>query len=478
VRPILLVVGTVLAGFAVVMLIPALVATALDEAAADAFYLSALVTGIVGVLFGVVGARSRVLIYPKQTFLITGLTWIGVSLFGALPFTLYAHIDLADAVFETVSGVTTTGSTVLVGLDSMPRSVLLWRSLLQWLGGLGFAVMAIVVLPFLGVGGMRLFRSESSDWSEKSTPRVRGLALRIATVYLSLTAACGLAYWGAGMSAFDALAHATTTIATGGFSTHDASFGHFASPTIEWLCVVFMLSGALPFVLYVKAANDGGGALLSDQQVRGFVGGLALVCLVLALLRTLEGGVPFGESVRVVTFNIVSVVTTTGFASADYGLWGPFATMAFFYATFAGGCSGSTAGGFKAFRLQIAYQVLKNQIRRQIHPNGVFTLTFNGKVIGDDVVRSLIGFSLAYFASIAVLAFGLAAFGLDFVTSISSAVTAVANVGPGLGPIVGPAGNFASLPDGAKWLMSVGMLLGRLEIVTLVVLFSRRFWQS
>jgi trk system potassium uptake protein TrkH len=478
VKPILLVVGTVLLGLAAFMLVPALLATAYGEDSATAFYQSTLVSALVGGAFVAYSARARVLIYPKQTFVITGLSWIGVSLFGALPFVIYTHIGFADAVFETASGITTTGSTVLVGLDAMPRSVLLWRSILQGIGGLGFTVMAIAVLPFLGVGGMRLFRSESSDWSEKSTPRMRSLALLITVAYVALILACTLAYGAAGMSWFDAINHAMPTVSTGGFSTHDASFAHFASPTIEWIGVVFMLLGSLPFTLYVKALQDRGVALVRDEQVRAFLLIATSVTVMVTASRVIEADRPLLDALRESAFNVVSVISTTGFASADYSLWGPFATMAIFYTMFVGGCSGSTSGGFKVFRLQIGVRVLRNQIQRQIHPNGVFTLTFNRRVIDDDVVKSLIGFSLAFFASIAVIAFGLAAFGLDFVTSISSAVTAVANVGPGLGPIVGPAGNFSTLPDGAKWLMAAGMLLGRLEVMTLIILLNRKFWQS
>jgi trk system potassium uptake protein TrkH len=478
IRPILLVIGTVLLGLAVLMSIPAAVATGLEEDAAGAFYYSVVTTAMVGGVFVALSARSRVLIYPKQTFIITGLSWIGVSAFGALPFLFYAHIGYSDALFETVSAVTTTGSTVLAGLDSMPRSILVWRSVMQSVGGLGFTVMAIAVLPFLGVGGMRLFRSESSDWSDKSTPRMRTLALLIAAAYLTLTAVCGFAYWIAGMSAFDAVNHALTTVGTAGFSTHDTSFAHFDSAAIESIAIVFMLAGALPFGLYVKSLSDRGRAFVSDQQVRGFLLIVVATCLVLVVWRIVELGDSPLRALRLTVFNVVSILTTTGYASSDYSAWGAFPFMVFFYLMFVGACSGSTGGGFKVFRFQIALQVLRNQIQRQIHPNGVFTLLYNGRVIGDDVVRSLIGFSLLFFATIATLAFSLGLLGLDFTTSLSSAVTAVANVGPGLGPVVGPAGNFSSLPDPAKWLLAAGMLLGRLEIMTLVILVSRRFWQS
>jgi len=478
VRPILLVVGTVLLGLAALKLVPAGVAWYLDEPSLPAFYRSALVTAVFGVAFVLGSGRTRVLIYPKQTFLITALTWTGVSLFGALPLYNMEGVALTDAVFESVSGFTATGATVLVGLEHMPRSVLLWRSMTQSVGGLGFALLAIAVLPMLGVGGMRLFKSESPEWTDKATPRMRSLAVLIATTYFSLTALCALAYWLGGMSAFDAVNHALTTISTAGYSTYDASFAHFRSPALEWVGIVFMLSGALPFVLYVRAMRDGGRSLLRDQQVRGFAMIVASVVLAVTVWRYLREDAGLHDVVRGTAFNLVSVITTTGYVSSDYATWGAFATMIFFYCMFVGGCSGSTSGGFKVFRLQIGIQVLRNQVHRQVHPNGVFQIFFNRHVIGDDVVRSLIGFSLAFFATIAFIATCLAGFDLDFMTSLTAAMSAVSNVGPGLGPLIGPTGSFTALPDAAKWLLAGGMLIGRLEVMTLVVLCSRRFWQS
>ncbi len=478
IRPVLLIVGAVLLGFALVMLVPALVAAWSDESTTGAFLKSAAITAVVAGAMVAAGFHARVLIYPKQTFVITTTVWVAVSAFGALPFVFYAHIDYSDAVFETMSGITTTGSTVLVGLDSMPRSVLIWRSLLQWVGGLGFTVMAIAILPFLGVGGMRLFRSESSEWTDKGTPRVRSLALSISACYLLLSVTCALAYWAGGMSAFDSINHAMSTISTGGYSTHDASFGHFDSAMLEATAVVFMIAGALPFALYVRSTKDGGHALVNDQQVRGFLKTIVAVVGVIATWRALRSDDSFVEALRDAAFNVLSVITTTGFASTDYGSWGEFATMAFFLLTFVGGCSGSTAGAFKIFRFQIALGVLRSQMLRLIHPHAVQTREFNGRPVGDDVLRSLVGFSFAFFATIVVLAVSLTLFDLDFLTSISTAATMVTNVGPGLGPIVGPAGNFASLPDPAKWLLSAGMLLGRLEIMTVIVLLNRRFWRS
>ncbi|MGE0622057.1 MAG: TrkH family potassium uptake protein [Pseudomonadales bacterium] len=477
-KPILLIVGVALIGLAVFITIPAAFAWWYAEPTSNAFLTSAALVLASGLLLAYPNRAARVTVLPKQTFVITSVVWLATSAFGALPFVIYSDIDYADAVFETMSGITTTGSTVLVGLETLPHSVLLWRSLLQWLGGLGFMVMAIGILPFLGVGGMRLFRSESSDWSEKATPRTRSFAGYLALVYLALSIACALAYWVGGMTPFDAVNHAMTTVSTGGYSTWDASFGHFNSRLLQWTAVVFMILGALPFVLYVRAVRRQATGFLQDDQVRAFAlllivaSGATAIWLIADHLFT-----PF-TALTVATFNVVSVVTTTGYASADYTLWGSFPVMMFFYLTFVGGCSGSTTGGMKIFRLQLALQVLRNQYLRLVHTRGVFRVEFNGRTVGEDVVRSLIGFSFAYFMTIGLLALGLSLFDLDLVTAFSASATAVGNVGPGLGSVVGPAGNFAAIPDGAKWLLSLGMLAGRLEILTITVLFTRRFWYS
>jgi trk system potassium uptake protein TrkH len=428
-------------------------------------------------LLGSMGTPIRLSL--RQGFMLTTLSWVSLSAVGALPLA-FSELELSytDAFFEAVSGLTTTGSTVLVGLDSMPVGILLWRAMLQWLGGIGIIVMAIAMLPFLRVGGMQLFRMESSDRSEKALPRVAQVASATSIAYLVLTLACAIAYSLAGMTGFEAVAHAMTTLSTGGYSTSDGSIGHFASPAIDWISTLFMVLGALPFVIYIQAVYGQRKVIWNNSQVRRFVVGLALVVLTMAAWLWWKQDVPILDALRLSAFNIVSVVTTTGYATTDYSQWGTFAVLSFFFLTFVGGCTGSTAGGIKTLRLELAAVVVGNQFQRLYQPHGVFMLRYRGQALSDDVARSAMNFIFIFILSFAALGAALASLGLDFVTALSGAATALANVGPGLGEIIGPAGNFSTLPDAAKWLLSAGMLLGRLEFLTLLVALSPTFWRD
>jgi len=414
----------------------------------------------------------------KQGFFLTTTSWLLISAFSAIPFTISGmHVTYTDAFFEAISGLTTTGSTILTGLDSMPPGILLWRSILQWIGGIGIIAMAIAMLPFLRIGGMQLFRMESSDKSDKVLPRAGQFIGSIALVYLSLSCLCALSYWWAGMTSFEAINHAMTTISTGGFSTSDQSLGHFASPSIHWISTGFMLLGGLPFVLYVKALHGRWKDLFLNSQVRCFVGFLVVVVIVLSAWLSVSQSMSVLLALRLVAFHVVSVVTTTGFATTDYSLWGDFSGGLFFFLTFVGGCTGSTAGGIKMFRFEIMFRVIKKQIHRSIFPNGVFTTIYNSREIDDDVARSISIFVFQFFAITVLLSVALSLTGVDIVSSLTGAATSIANVGPGLGGIIGPSGNFASLPDAAKWILSIGMIIGRLEIVTVLVLLTPGFWR-
>ncbi len=477
--PAFFVTGLFLVGLALVMWVPIGYMLMVGESETSDFLLSSAITLICGLALAWAGRRrGGFALVPRQVFVLTTLTWISVVLFAALPMVFIQHISYTDAFFETMSGVTTTGSTVLTDLDHAPRGILLWRSLLQWIGGIGFIVMGVLILPFLRVGGMRLFHAESSDRSEKVLPRFESVAKAIAQAYLILSLVCALAYWLAGMSAFDAITHAMTTLSTGGYSNYDASMGHFQSRTVLWVAVTFMLLGALPFSLYVHALRGRLAPLLRDRQVRGFLALVLFFGLLLTLVNVLGRERGIASALAASFFNVVSVVTTTGYASEDYSLWGGLGVMVFFYLTFVGGCSGSTAGGLKIFRFQVAYILLRHQLRRLVHPHAIFTERYNDRDIGEDILRSLVSFSFFFALTIGLLALALSAVGLDFMTSLTGAATAVTNVGPGLGATIGPAGNFASLPDGAKWLLGIGMLLGRLEIMTVLVLLTPAFWRG
>ena len=476
VRPILLALGVLLCVLGAFMLVPGAVAGADGTQDWPAFVISSAFTLFVGGLMVAVsyGARPDRL-GLREGFLLTALSWVVVTSFAAVPFTGLG-LTYTDAFFESMSGLTTTGSTVLVGLDRLPRGILLWRALLHGIGGLGIVVMAILILPYLRIGGMQLFQMESSDRSEKVLPRATELLTAITTIYVALILSCTVAFAVLGMTSFDAICHSLATISTGGFSNYDASFGYFASPALEIVCTIFMALSALPFVLLIKTSNGDLLALFRDTQVRGFVTFLAVISFILAIWLYATRDVDFLVALRMSAFNVTSVVTTTGYASTDYSLWGPLAVGIFFLLTFVGGCTGSTAGGIKIYRLQLSGMLTRRYLLSLITPHRVQSLVYNGRRVPEDVPFAVIAFLAAYLASVGIVTVILTAFDLDLLTSLSSAATALGNVGPGLGDIVGPAGNFSTLPAAAKWVLSFTMLLGRLELFTILVLLRPAFW--
>jgi trk system potassium uptake protein len=477
-RPIIFVLGILLSILAVAMVIPAIVDIAIGHKDWQVFLVAAFVTLFVGVSMMLTTRASLRRFSVRQAFVMTNLAWLVIAVFGALPFQFSElELDPVDAFFESMSGVTTTGSTVIVGLDFAPPGILLWRSVLQWLGGIGIIVMAISILPMLQVGGMQLFRVEAFD-TDKVLPRAAQIAGGIAIVYVLLTGVGVLVLWSLGMSGFDAICHAMTSIATGGFSTYDASVGHFDNAAIDWAMSVIMLLGSIPFVLYLRVIRGDLRTVYLDTQVRWFLAIVAIsVLLVAAWLYHQDFMGPF-DAVRYSTFNVISVMTGSGFVTADYGRWGSFAVTVMFIVTFIGGCAGSTTCGIKIFRLQVLYATANTQIHRLMQPNGVFFPYYNRKPIPDAVAASVMSFFFLFAASFALLTVALGLTGLDFITAVSGAATAISNVGPGLGDVIGPAGNFATLPDSAKLLLSFGMLLGRLELFTVLILLAPAFWRG
>lgn len=478
-RPILFIIGILVVAMGVAMTAPAIADVLAGNRDWITFAISAGCSIFVGGLMILGAIGSRIALNLRQAFVLTTLSWIILSAFGALPLT-FSELGLSytDAFFEAISGLTTTGATVLVGLDHMPPGILLWRAMLQWLGGVGVIVMAIAILPYLRVGGMQLFRMESSDRSEKALPRAAQLATATSVAYGVLSVACAAAYGLSGMTTFDAITHAMTTVSTGGYANYDSSIGYFRNPAVHWVAIVFMVLGALPFVIYIQAVLGKGGAIWSNSQVRRFVSGLVLIVLAMAAWLWLQHDAEPFDALRLAAFNVTSIVTTTGYATADYMQWGVFAVIVFFFLTFLGGCTGSTSGGIKTLRLEIGATVVRNQFQRLYQPNGVFALSYRGQRLTDEVARSAMNFIFIFVLSFAFLSIALAATGLDFLTALSGAATALANVGPGLGATIGPAGNFASLPDAAKWMLSAGMLLGRLEFLTVLVALSPMFWRD
>ena len=478
-RPILFVNGALLATLALSMGAPALVDLAVGNPDWEVFTMAAAFTLFVGVMLMLTNRVRFGNLSMRQAFVMTASAWLVLPAFAALPLA-FADLQLSytDAFFEAMSGITTTGSTVMVGLDFAPPGILLWRSLLQWLGGVGIIVMAVSILPMLQVGGMQLFRMEFAERMEKALPRAAQIGAWIAIIYLGLTLICAGLYHLAGMGAFDAVNHAMTTVATGGYSTYDRSVGLFENPWIDVIATVFMIAGSLPFLLYLQALRGQPNALVTDSQVRWFFGflGTAVVATILYLHLELER--PIFDAIRAAAFNITSIMTGTGYATEDFAAWGAFAPPLFFLLMFIGGCAGSTTCGIKVFRFQVLYATARVQMKRLLQPNGVFIAYYNRKPIPEAVEESVMSFFFLFIMIFALIAVGLGAMGLDFITATSGAATAIANVGPGLGPIIGPSGNFATLPDAAKWLLSLAMLLGRLEIFTVLVLLAPGFWRQ
>lgn len=476
--PILFFVGAVSCCFGIAMLPPLLIDVADGHEDYAVFLICATGTLFIGTGVAIATYNRAQQINLKETLLLLPATWITVSLVSAVPFMLSElQLPLADAVFESISGLTNTGSTVIVGLDGLPRGLLLWRFLLQWIGGFGVVTIAVLALPFLRIGGLQLFSLDLSPNSTKFVPRIAEVVSQIGIIYAVLTAICALCFWFAGMTGFDAIGHAMTALATGGYSSHDASIGYFQSASIEWIAILFMTLGAMPFGLYIVALYGQPGRLLRDDQVRLFLGIIAGAALLLVLWRMIEHDAPFWTALREAMFVTVSTITTTGFTSHDFSAWGGFAEVVALLLMLIGGCTGSTVGGIKVFRIFAMLKMLRAQIHRQMFPHGTFRVTFNGENIPDAVRAGVATYIFIYLLLLIGLTLAIAFFGLDFRESLGAAVTAIGNNGPGLGPNSGPCCTFQNVPTEVKWLMSFGMLAGRLEILILLIPFSRSFWR-
>ncbi len=478
-RPVGYIIGLVVAAIGASMILPMMADLAVGNGEAGVFLEAAVVTILTGGLIALASANSVTgRMENRQLFLLTTMVWVVLPLFGAIPFMRGAtDASFTDAYFEAMSGLTTTGSTVFVGLDDLPAGILLWRSMLQWFGGVGIIVVAMAFLPELRVGGMQIFRSEAFETDGKVLPRAAEIASRISIVYVGLTVACVLSFLASGFTWFNAINHALTTVSTGGFSTHDASFGNYQGAP-EYVASVFMVLASLPFVRYVQILAGSVRPVYRDSQVRAYLWLILALVAVITLYRVVANGDHLTHAVREATFNITSIITGTGFASVDYQLWGPFPVALFFFIGLIGGCAGSTCCSVKIFRYQILIAAIATQIRRIHSPNGVFQIRYGGQTLTEDVLSSVTAFLTLFFVSLGVFSVLLSATGLDFVTSVSGAATAIANVGPGLGPVIGPAGNFATLNDTAKWILTFAMLCGRLELMVVFVLFTSRFWRG
>ncbi|WP_440690815.1 TrkH family potassium uptake protein [Candidatus Pelagibacter sp. HIMB1782] len=443
----------------------------------SSFFGSSIVTIIFGTLFFLSNLDHDKKLNLQQAFLLTALSWISIAVFGSLPF-VFSSIELSitDSFFESMSGITTTGSTIISDLENAPKGLLLWRAILQWLGGIGIIVMAITLMPIMNVGGMQLFKISSNDSSEKILPKSKEIALRLIYIYSGLTGLCAITYWIFGMGKFDSLTHSMTTIATGGFSNYNESIGYFNSLPIEISSMFFIILGSIPFIAYIKFISGNKKIFLNDIQIKTFLKIIIFTVIILSIYLLFSNQENF--SLRSIFFNTISILSGTGYVNAEFDKWGSFPITLFLALMFIGGCAGSTACGVKIFRIQILYLFILNQLKKIIYPKGVFVIKYDQSAVDEKFIASIISFIYFYIVIFFILTALLSLTGLDFITAISGAATSISNVGPGLGPIIGPNGDFSSLPDLSKWILTVGMILGRLELFAILVLFLPSFWKN
>ena len=472
-------IGVLLIILGAFMLIPFFVQFIYDERKIT-FLSSASVTAFIGILLVLTNLEENKKLNLQQAFLLTTLSWLSIAIFGCIPFLLSnLNLSIVDAFFESMSGITTTGSTIIPDLDSAPKGILIWRAILQWLGGIGVIVMAITVLPLLNVGGMQLFRMESSDTTEKILPKAREVTLIISIIYLMLTFVCAIVYWQVGMGIFDSIAHSMTTISTGGFSTYSSSIGYFQNPKIEIISIIFIILGSIPFIAYLKFVKGDKKIFFKDVQIKGLIYIFIVSVLIMFLYLLLNNKeYSLAENLRISTFNVVSILSGTGYVTTDFSLWGKFPLIFFLFLMFVGGCAGSTTCGIKIFRFQILGHFVLNQIKKLVYPHGVFPMKYHNKKIINTFINSIITFIFIYLFIFFILAALLSLDGLDFISAVSGSATAISNVGPGLGDTIGPNGNFHELSNFSKLSLSLGMLLGRLELFAVLVLFFPSFWKN
>jgi len=460
------------------MIIPIIIQNVYGEFDSS-FVIASITTLVFGVLFVISNLDYDKKINLHQAFLLTSLSWITIAIFGALPlFFSKLNLSFTDAFFESMSGITTTGSTIITNLENAPKSILLWRALLQWLGGIGIIVMAITLMPIMNVGGMLLFKVLNTDSTNEILPSSKEISIKLIFIYTILTLLCAFSYKAFGMNVFDSLTHSMTTLATGGFSNYNDSIGYFNNNKIEWTAILFIILGSIPFIAYVKFISGNKKIFLSDTQIKTFIKLIVFSIMILFCYLLIKDNNFSLSNIRSISFNVVSILTGTGYVTQEFDKWGSFPLFYFLILMFIGGCAGSTTCGVKIFRVQILYKFILNQLKKVIYPRGIFVIKYENNNVNDKFLASIISFIYLYIIIFFTLTALLSITGLDFVTSISGAATSISNVGPGLGTIIGPNGNFSELPDISKWILSTGMILGRLELFAILVLFLPSFWRN
>ena len=477
-KTVFFVIGVLQIILGVFMIIPVMIQLLFMELDSS-FILSSVITLVFGVLFVLSNLDYEKKMNLHQAFLVTSLSWITIAIFGSLPiFFSSLNLSFTDSFFESMSGLTTTGSTIISDLQEAPKSILLWRALLQWLGGIGIIVMAITLMPIMNIGGMLLFKVLNAETSNDILPSSKEISLKLILIYFLLTFLCGTFYKFSGMNFFDSVTHSMTTIATGGFSNYNNSIGHFNNIGIEITAMIFIILGSLPFIAYIKLINGNKKIFFADTQIKTFLKLILVSILIIYLYQIYKSDNFKVSDIRHISFNVISILTGTGYVTKNFDQWGSFPLFFFLILMFIGGCAGSTTCGVKIFRVQILFKFVINQIKKNIYPRGIFVIKYENNNVNDKFLASIISFIYLYILLFFLITALLSLSGLDFTTSISGAATSISNVGPGLGSIIGSNGNFSTLPDISKWILCAGMILGRLELFAILVLFVPSFWKK
>ncbi|MBH88070.1 MAG: potassium transporter TrkH [Pelagibacterales bacterium] len=477
-RSVLYVIGFLISTLGCMMIIPALFDLFNNHKNWSIFASTGIISFLMGFTIILAFKNKNTKIGSRETFLLSVMSWIFLAGISALPIYLSnLNLSYTDAFFEATSGITTAGSTILVNIENSSNGILLWRSILQWLGGVGIIVMAVAALPLLHITGLQLFFSEQIEPNDKLKERVNNLAKSIIIIYTIFTFVCASLLSFAGMDIFDSICHSMTTIATGGYSTKNNSIGHFDSLLIEIVIILGMIAASLPFIIYAKSLHNIK-LIFSDKQVRGFFITILISILIVAIWLNLKLNYNFIESLRVSSFNVISIITGTGYSTEDFSEWGSFAISLLFIFMLIGGCTGSTTGGIKIFRIQILFKVILQQIQKVIRPHQILKVTYSKAIIDDKTTLSILAIIFLFILSVIIIAGLLYWMGLDMLTAFSAAATSIAVVGPGLSNEIGPLGNFSNLPDQAKWLLSFSMIIGRLEFLAVLILIMPSFWKK